>query len=69
MGAHKEPQRTGLGTFPFEKQTTVREIVFIIQKYLSVCMSHCEGRFMKRKQTSVTVHIFASPRTLLLRTG
>ncbi len=72
MGAHKEPQRTGFGTFHFEKQTTVRnEIVFIILKYLSGYMSHCERGFMKRKHTEkfVTVHIFASPRTVLLWTG
>lgn len=63
MGAHKEPQRTGFGTFPFEKQTTVRrKIVFIIRKYWSGYMSHCEGGFMNRKHTYkfVTVHIFAS---------
>lgn len=64
MGAHKEPQRTAFGTFPFEKQTTVRnKFVFIIQKYLSGYMSHCEEGFKKRKHTEmfVTMHIFVSP--------
>lgn len=51
--SHREP----VWDFPFEKQTTVRsETVFIMHKYLSGYMSHCEWIYAGKTQRLVTMH-------------